>query len=371
MKSKSESARHRFLHLLLLFLSLTSGSLAFAVPDLTDTGAENKTVVIATHHAPPFAIETPDGWEGITIELIDRIAKARGFVHRFEEMGLEEMLRAAASGEVSASAAALTLTAEREAMLDFSHPYFTSGLGVAVPRKPEVTWLSAIKGIGSLAFLKTAGALLAVLTMVGVLVWVVERGRNGHFPSDPVRGVGSGIWWSAVTMTTVGYGDKSPVTPAGRILGLIWMFASIIMISGFTAAIATSLTVGHLNQSISGIADLSRKRVLTASASTSAAFLDEKMIRYSSVADIAEALERLRAGQADAVVYDLPILRYLINEEFSEDLVVLPNNFLRQDYGIALPPGNPFREELNQEILRIIQDPEWSRMVESYLGPGV
>jgi ABC-type amino acid transport substrate-binding protein len=48
-------------------------------------------------------------------------------------MGLEEMLEATASGEVDAAAAALTITTEREQMVDFSHPFFTSGLGIAVP----------------------------------------------------------------------------------------------------------------------------------------------------------------------------------------------------------------------------------------------
>jgi len=170
-------------------------------------------------------------------------------------------------------------------------------------------------------------------------------------------------------MTTVGYGDKAPLTVMGRILGLIWMFASIIIISGFTAAIATSLTVGQLSQSIGGIEDLYGKRVLTARGSTSAAFLDSKLVHYSTVPNIDEALDQLAAGRADAVVYDLPILRYLINEKYTQQLRVLPNQFARQDYGIAIPPGSPLRERLNREILQIIQGAEWTTMLGGYLGP--
>ena len=40
----------------------------------------------------------------------------------------------------------------------------------------------------------------------------------------------SAFWWAAVTMTTVGYGDKTPVTTGGRIVGLVWMFTSVIVI---------------------------------------------------------------------------------------------------------------------------------------------
>jgi ABC-type amino acid transport substrate-binding protein len=171
-------------------------------------------------------------------------------------------------------------------------------------------------------------------------------------------------------MTTVGYGDKAPVTLTGRLIALVWMFSSIIVISGFTAAIASSLTVGELDETVHGIEDLYGKRVVTASGSTSAAFLTEKLIRHGTVEDAAEALEELAAGRADAVVYDVPILRYLVREHHPGKIRVLLYLLTHQDYGIALPPGTALREELNRRILRITRSPEWERMVEAYLGPG-
>ncbi|MGO2102628.1 MAG: ion channel [Psychroflexus halocasei] len=44
-------------------------------------------------------------------------------------------------------------------------------------------------------------------------------------------------------MTTVGYGDKSPLSLGGRIVGLIWMFMAVIILSSLTAGIASALTV--------------------------------------------------------------------------------------------------------------------------------
>ncbi len=351
--------------LILILLSCCGVTMAAPAP----AGESSHNLRIATRMAPPFAIKTDSGWEGITIELMRKVAEQLGVGYRLQEMGLKEMLQQTAEGRVDAAAAALTVTAEREARVDFTHPFFTSGLGAAVSQRAALDWFAALQRIGSGAFLKSAGALLGVLTLVGVLVWLVERRRNSQFPDDPVRGVGSGIWWSAVTMTTVGYGDKAPATFAGRILGLVWMFASIIIISGFTAAIATSLTVGQLEQVIGGIEDFHGRRVVTVTGSTSAAFLDEKLVRYQEVATVEQALERLAGGEAEAVVYDLPILRYWVRERYTGALRVLPNRFLRQDYGIALPPGSPARERFNREILRIIQDPDWSRLVEGYLGP--
>jgi polar amino acid transport system substrate-binding protein len=350
---------------------LSIGILVLAVTPsraLSKPAPEHRSLIIATHHAPPFAVKTENGWDGIAIELVRRIAEERSFRVELREMGLAEMLDAVANGKVHAAAAAITITAGREQMLDFTHPFFTSGLGIAVPQRSELTWVSALKRIASGPFIQSLVALLAVLTLWGVLMWLSEQRSNGQFSRKPLRGIGSGIWWSAVTMTTVGYGDKAPVTLAGRIIGLIWMFTSIIVISGFTAAIASSLTVDELQQTVVGLEDLYRKRVVTVSASTSAGFLDRNLVRYRSIPTAAKALNELAKGHADAVVYDAPILQYLVAESHSADLQVLPNRLARQDYGIALPPESPFREELNRQILSIITEAEWTLMLEGYLG---
>ncbi|QNH61048.1 ion transporter [Hymenobacter sediminicola] len=64
-------------------------------------------------------------------------------------------------------------------------------------------------------------AVLTLVTVVGTLLYVVEGGRNG-FTSIP-----KSIYWAVVTVTTVGYGDISPVTVLGQTL------ASILMILGY------------------------------------------------------------------------------------------------------------------------------------------
>ncbi len=348
--------------LLALLLALTSAAVG-----ATEGGTRHAT--FATRQVPPFAIKVEGGWDGIAIELLRRAGANVGLAIDLREMGLAEMLDATSRGEVDGAAAALTITPEREEVMDFTHPFYSSGLGVAVRYRSDVTWLSAMKRIVSGPFVKAMAALLGVLALVGALVWLVERRRNDQFKQDPIEGIGSGIWWSAVTMTTVGYGDKAPVTLPGRIIGLVWMFAGIILISSFTAAITSSLTVRELDQSIRGVEDLRGKRVLSLSNSTSAALLSEKLIPYKAAPDLGAALGELAAGQADAVVYDAPILRYLVNEGYPSQLRVLPSVFLRQDYGIALPSGSPLREQLNRQILGILQTPEWAALLDAYLGP--
>src|SRR4029453_19606675 len=83
------------------------------------------------------------------------------------------------------------------------------------------------------------GAMLWVaglLVVSAVIVWLLERHRNpAHFGGAGMRGLGDAIWWSASTMSTVGYGDRTPVTFWGPTTGIVWMFVSIVLVSAFIA----------------------------------------------------------------------------------------------------------------------------------------
>jgi len=328
------------------------------------------TLTLATREVPPFAMRDADGnWHGIAIDLWTGIADRLGVDYRYTEVGLAEMLDAVAEGRVDAAVAALTITSEREKRVDFSHPFLTSGLGIAVQQRPGGGALSALKRLLSEQFLVVLAGLLGLLTAVGVLIWLAERRSNGQFSRAPMKGIGAGLWWSAVTMTTVGYGDKAPSTLAGRAIGMVWMFAGIIVISSFTAAITTALTVGELDQStVKHLNDLYRARVLTLAGSTSDAFLSANRIGHRNADSLPEALTLLADDKADAVVYDAPILKYLVAAQHPGTLRVLPYVLQRQDYGIALPQGSPAREAVNEALLQIIRSDAWQARLEKYLG---
>ena len=331
--------------------------------------AEQGTLIVATRHVPPFSIKQDDGsWQGISIELWRQIADRLDLEYRFREMGLKEMLDAVQRHEVDAAVAALTITSEREQRMDFTHPFLSTGLGIAVPHSAGSGWLAVTQRFFSTRFLKVVTALLGILLLIGILVWFFERRRNAQFGGTPAQGIGSGLWWSAVTMTTVGYGDKSPQTLGGRAVALVWMFASIIIISSFTAAIATALTIGELGGKVQGKDDLARARISSVADSTSAQYLLQAKLSFRTESSLPDALEYLTNGAGDAVVYDAPIMRYQVRYKYAGRLSVLPGSFARQDYGIALPTASPYRETINQALLEELNTQTWEDLMFSYLG---
>ena len=82
-------------------------------------------------------------------------------------------------------------------------------------------------------------------------------------------------------MTTVGYGDKAPVTWAGRLLSLIWMFGSIFFIAFFAAVLASSFTVVRLQQSVDGPEDLTWARVAVVADTRGEALLGAQGLQHA------------------------------------------------------------------------------------------
>jgi len=329
-----------------------------------------RKLIVGTKEAPPFAMKSSDGvWTGISIDLWRQIASELNLTFEFRELDLKGLLDGVADHSLDAGVAALTITPEREKVLDFTHAFHTTGLGIAIAAKIGNPWVAVLKRFFSVAFLKVVAALFFLLLVVGMLVWWFEKRKNpNQFGGGAAGGIASAFWFSAVTMTTVGYGDKAPVSLGGRLVTLIWMFAAIIVISSITAAITSALTVTQLESPVRGPEDLSKVRVGTVADSTSESYLQEKRISFQAYKTVAEGLRAISDGKIDAVVYDAPVMRYLINQNYQGQMHVLPKTFVRQEYAIALPAGSTLREPINRVLLEKVGDPAWQETLYRYLG---
>ncbi len=330
----------------------------------------DKILLVGTKIAPPFSMKDKEGqWEGMSIELWDLIAKRLGLKYQFEEHTLKTLLDSVAENKLDVGIAAITITAEREARFDFTHSYYTTGLSIAIPKKSSAGWWAVLRGIFSYQMVMIIMALGFVLFLIGTFTWLVERKRNPeNFHPNPIKGIASGIWWAAVTMTTVGYGDMTPKTLGGRMIALFWMFASLLLVSSIIAGVASTLTVAKIDHMIATPEDLARGRIASIKHSVSDRYLRDRRIYPSYHDNVYAGLKAITEGKADAMVYDAPLLQYIIKGHFPEQLMMTEARFESQNYGIALPENSPLREQINRAMLEITSSVAWDRIKHKYLG---
>ncbi|MEP9415147.1 MULTISPECIES: potassium channel family protein [unclassified Gordonia (in: high G+C Gram-positive bacteria)] len=87
---------------------------------------------------------------------------------------------------------------------------------------------------GRVAIYTSATAILLIY-VASLAVYDAERGR----PGATITSFGDAVWWSFVTVTTVGYGDFAPVTITGRVVAVLLMIGGISLIGVVTATIAS------------------------------------------------------------------------------------------------------------------------------------
>jgi len=357
-----------------LLLALMLAALTTAPEAYGQRGPEvppvKKKLAVGTKEAPPFSMKDRDGrWTGISIDLWRQIATELNLSYEFRELDQYDLLEGLKNGSLDVVVAELTITPERLDKFDFTYPFYTTGLGVAVVSKERNALISTIKQLFSISVLKILILIFLVLLLMGILMWLFERKQNSdQFGGNTIQGIGSGFWFSAVTMSTVGYGDKHPKTIGGRIVSLIWMFTAIILVSFFTATITSMLTVKQLDTSVRGLEDLKKALVGTMSYTTSESFLKNSLISFKTYKSVGEGLEALIRGEIKAFVYDAPELRYTIKQQFQGKLEVLPNTYSQENYGIALVNNSPLRKSINRVLLQTIRHQEWQETLYRYLG---
>ena len=94
---------------------------------LSTASANSEEVVVAVSPFPPLVVEADGELSGFDIELWEAIARECGLDFSYRLVAFKEIIPNLMSGRVDLGLAGITINREREAVIDFSHPYFDSG----------------------------------------------------------------------------------------------------------------------------------------------------------------------------------------------------------------------------------------------------
>ncbi|MGD9896165.1 MAG: substrate-binding periplasmic protein [Candidatus Methylacidiphilaceae bacterium] len=336
-------------------LGLFSAAAASGFPSAPSLAAPLR---VGVSEEPPFALRDSSGeWHGFAIDLWREIAGELGLAYRFVNLPSEPLatIRALKEGQVDVVAQGVAVTPEQAREISYSYPYYPSALALAFRSERSSTAWAVLHFLLSAEFAYVMGGLLLITFLAGILIWLVERRENpDHFGGKTLHGIGSAFWWAAVTMTTIGYGDKVPRTPKGRAIAIVWMFVGVVLVSFFTAWVTAAVAVEKVNNRALQHRSLEELRLGCVKSGMGERFLAREKIHAVSFPTPEACLTALTAGKIDAVVLREPTLRYLVRTTYAGEIDVVPRALERIDYAFAFPRGSPLLGPVNEEIVRRI-----------------
>lgn len=360
--------RNRALLLLLLASLLLTGAL---ISSNHAAAQSSPKLRVATKSLPPFVIVAEDGsLSGFSIDLWQALAAELELDYEWVVVEtVTQQIESVQNGAAQAAISGISMTPQRERIIDFSHPFFEAGLQIMTQQYASLSLARYLAIIFSPAILRIFGVGLLILLVMAHLIWLVERNSNEAMPRAYLPGIWEAVWWSIDTIATLEYGDGlKPRSPLKRLFAMTWVVFGIILIAQFTAAITASLTMEQISGAIRGPGDLPGNQIATVAGSTAEIYLQEHDLDYTSVARIDEAYPLLEHGEVDAIVFDSPVLLYHTLTKGKGSLQVVGPIFQDESYAIALPTGSTLREPINNALLDLKQSGVYQQLYQKWFG---
>jgi polar amino acid transport system substrate-binding protein len=328
---------------------------------------------VATRVLPPVVIDQGGTLTGFSIDLWSKIAERMKLKMRYQiAPDVRALLEEVRAGKADLGVAAVSITAAREKEFDFSHPILNAGLQIMVRGKGQDGDSNPLTDLLGLLFSKTIlvwmGIALVLILVPAHIVWFLERRHpNGIVPSGRYfPGIFHAMYWAAGTLAT--QAEQMPRQWLARTLAVLWMFVGVVFVAFYTAQLAATLTVQQIQGGINGPDDLPGKKVVTTRGSTAAAQLTELRAQVIEVSRIEDAYQALANKDAEAVVFDAPILLYYAANEGKGRVHMVGTPFHKEDYGIVFRSGNPLRKQVNNALLALREDGTYQQVYDKWFA---
>uniref|UniRef100_A0A8C1IZ71 Glutamate receptor n=2 Tax=Cyprinus carpio TaxID=7962 RepID=A0A8C1IZ71_CYPCA len=366
---------------------------------LTDRKLENNmrgvVLRVVTVLEEPFVMVSenvlgkPKKYQGFSIDVLDALANYLGFKYEIyvapdHKYGSQQadgtwngLIGELVFKRADVGLSALTITPDRESVVDFTTRYMDYSVGVLL-RKAErtVDMFACLAPFDLSLWACIAGTVLLVGTLVYLLNWL-------NPPRLPMGSVSSTTLYNSMWFvygSFVQQGGEVPYTTLATrmMMGVWWLFA-LIVISSYTANLAAFLTISRIENSIQSLQDLAKQTDLPYGTVLDSAVYDQvrskgmnpferdpmysqmwRMINRTggaenNVEESKEGIRKVKYGRF-AFVWDAAVLEYVAINDEDCSLYTVSNNVADRGYGIAMQHGSPYRDIFSQRILELQQN---------------
>ncbi|KAL5234431.1 hypothetical protein ACI65C_001841 [Semiaphis heraclei] len=213
-------------------------------------------------------------WKGYCIDLIEKLSKEMNFKYELivkDKFGSLDpvtnqwngLIGGLVEGELDIVIAALTMTSEREEVIDFIAPYFEqTGISIVI-RKP--TRKTSLFKFMTVLKPEVWISIVAALAMTAVMIWILDKyspysAQNNKAKYEQFRHftLVESFWFALTSFTPQG-GGETPKAISGRVLvAAYWVFV-VLMLATFTANLAAFLTVERMQTPVQSLQQLARQ----------------------------------------------------------------------------------------------------------------
>ncbi|XP_054898730.1 glutamate receptor ionotropic, delta-1 isoform X2 [Poeciliopsis prolifica] len=368
-----------------------------------ENGMQGMTVKVVTLLEDPFVMVAenilgqPKRYKGFSIDVLDALAKILGFKYEIYQVtdskygsqlpngSWNGMIGDLINKRADLAVSAITITPERENVVDFSKRYLDYSVGILL-RKPEEK--INIFSLFAPFDLAVWACIAAAIPVVGVLIFLLNRlqalrsssSSQNAPPGHLSNGVGSGTLHSAIWIVYGAFvqqgGDGMVGSVALRIVMGSWWLFTLIVCSSYTANLAAYLTVSRMDHAIRSFQDLARQIDVEYGTVRDSAVYDyfrnkgtnplEQDSTYAelwrtiskndgmdySVSSPSEGIRKAKKSPY-AFLWDMAVLEYAALTDDDCTITVSGNSMSSKGYGIAMQHGSPYRDLFSQKILEL------------------
>jgi len=321
------------------------------------------TLIVGVSEFSPCVIVDGEKVSGFDIDLWEELSKSSGVPFKYKVIPeFKDILSNISERNVDLVISGITINAERESYFDFTQPYLKSGISVLVKQDREANVFQILGGF-FVSIWKTLLIFFGFLLLCSIAIWFFELGKDS-FDDKPLKGIAEGMYWTNVTMTTVGYGDQTPQTAKGKLFSVLVMWIGICIV--FPFVVAKMGQIVNMDYSITEQSELKHKKVAIIEGTTSLSAANELGAEVTECKSIEHCYKLLKTGDVEAIICDTPVLNYLA--KINEGLKVLEKPLRREDYGIVVYQGSKQRELINRELLKFKESVRYQELYKEWFG---